>query len=152
LLPTSSYLAMPPALQTAAASAQDGQLLRDFFPNPLCVRPTQQGAYLSRLIEDLKIDDFSEHKFLQVDAFEEMNLKLGPLEASMGAVTRNVLRWWAKGRPAVTGSVGYEDIGDLKFASIRLICNYEPAADVSRLGNGGANGDKIRQLRHLFRE
>src|SRR5262249_23157448 len=61
-LPTSSFLAMPPALNSNLLSTQDGLLLRDFYANAQCDRPTQTGAYLSWFIEDLNIEEFSDHK------------------------------------------------------------------------------------------
>jgi hypothetical protein len=123
-LVVSSYMAMPPGLDDDSISPDDGVLLlRDFLPGGSAPNAAVRG-YLSKCIEDLPIANFASHTFRQVDAFEDMSVKLGALEGSLGAIVRNLQRWWMKGWPAVTGSVGFEDVGTVRFASVRLVCNY----------------------------
>jgi hypothetical protein len=123
-LPTSSLLASPPRLLAGIDSGDPASLVwRNFIITPSPTSP-QVRHYLSDKIESVEVTSFAGHRFRQVEAFEDINLKLGILEGSLGALLRNLRRWWMKGWPSVTGSVGFEDINDKRFASVRLICNY----------------------------
>jgi len=122
-LSTSSLLAAPPGLNEVTNTADPaGFVWRNFLINT-ATRPLVR-AYLSDLIEYIEITQFASHTFQQVEAFEDMTLKLGAVEASLGVILRNVRRWWMKGWPTLTGSVVIEKIGENDFASVRLICNY----------------------------
>jgi len=122
-LSTSSFLAMPPALaeDEGYIAGPSFVIWRNFLLRPVedMVRP-----YLSDLIEFIDIEKFTRHSFRQVDAFDDINLKLGTVEASLGAIFRNLRRWWTKGWPTVTGSVVIEQVGGSSFASVRILCNY----------------------------
>ena len=122
-LSTSSFLAAPPALveDESYIAGTSFVMWRNFLLRPVqdMVRP-----YLSDLIEFVDIEKFSRHSFRQVDAFDDINLKLGSIEASLGAIFGNLRRWWTKGWPTVTGSVVIERVADSSFASVRIICNY----------------------------
>jgi hypothetical protein len=85
-----------------------------------------------------------------VDAFEDMNLKLGVLEASFGSILSNLQAWWYKGRPSITGSVQIEDVDDKKFASIRLTAHYgDEDKLIPQTASPGQNPDKLA-LRQVF--
>jgi hypothetical protein len=124
-LKTSSLLATPPALADVSGSADPSFLVWRNFLIDSSALPTGIRPYISTLIEEIEVDKFTRHRFQQVDAFEDINLKLGIIEASLGAVVRNVHRWWTKGWPTVTGSVVIEKVAEASFASVRLICNYD---------------------------
>lgn len=124
---TSSFLAVPPALGLAADPPEEDEggdlpVYRNFLIEGCdCddVRP-----YLSYRMEALDRSKFDRHRFRQIDAFEEINLKLQFVEASLGALMRNLREWWDRGRPSVIGSVGFEEFEDARFANVRLVAHY----------------------------
>jgi hypothetical protein len=126
-LPTSSLLAIPPALTDRTTDRTDTVdpsyfVWRNFLIDVMAKPRVRE--YLSDLIEEIELEKFTRHTFKQVNAFEDINLKLGLIETSLGAVLRNGRNWWTKGWPTVAGSVVVETIGKDTFASVRLIANY----------------------------
>jgi hypothetical protein len=125
-LNTSSFLASPPGLTDSIDRIDpigpSYAMWRNFLVDS--EHRERVRAYLSDLIEKIDRNKFCRHTFKQVEAFEDINLKLGVIEGSLGAIFRNWRRWWTKGWPTVTGSVVFENIGEVSFASVRLICNW----------------------------
>jgi hypothetical protein len=153
-LPTSSLLALPPGLSetnqttTGKNVVPDGEsshaseggsdppvlVWRDFLIpsvddsfSTTQVGDTQPGvrAYLSREIETIDLDKFNRHIFQQVEAFDDLTLKLGVVETSLSAVVRLWKGWWTEGWPTVRGAVVIETVGDESYASIRLVANFD---------------------------
>ncbi len=139
---TSSFLAAPPALDAGGNLAP---VLRNFLTT-LSTHGARQP--LSRFIENLDEQLPTRHVFHQVAAFEDMSVKLGAIEGSLGSVVRNLERWWKKGRPSVTGSVMFEDAANRRFASVRLVCNYGTGSRRAGIAVGHA-GHRI-ELNDLF--
>jgi len=132
-LETSSFLAAPPSITShrSAPSSPRGPsfaVWRDFRINVkqfntngslTAVRP-----HISRLFEEMSAETFIRHKFKQAAAFEEISVKLGPIEANLGALYRLCIRWWTKGWPTVAGSVAFDTVGEKSFAYVRLVANH----------------------------
>jgi hypothetical protein len=122
---TSSFLAAPPALLPPGAPGDPSTFVfRNLFIDLLGLPSDLVRKHLSPLIEDLYIPTFARHRFTQVKAYEDINLKLGAVEASLGAIANTIRSWWMRGWPSVTGSVLFETVNEQQFASIRLIANF----------------------------
>ncbi len=121
---TSSFLAAPPSLiGTDAAGDPSALMWRNFITDILPLPSDLVRPYISELIENIDTQGFARHRFYQVTAYESINLKLGFLDASLGAIANTIRSWWKKGWPSVTGSVLFEEINGKTFASVRLTCN-----------------------------
>jgi hypothetical protein len=120
---TSSFLAVPPALQPASSSHDPSVYMWRNFLTDVPKHGRVRG-YLSELIEQIELPIFSRHRFYQVRAYEDISIKVGIASASLGAIANFVRGWWKKGWPSVTGSVFSETIGARDFASVRLISNF----------------------------
>ena len=124
---TSSFLAAPPALLSANTKVDPGEkVYRNLFLDLLGLPNDTVRCHLSDNLESLDTALFERHRFSQVRAYEDISLKLGVVEASLGAIARTVRDWWKEGRPSVSGSVLKETIGESEFASVRLIANLAP--------------------------
>jgi hypothetical protein len=124
---TSSFLAAPPALLEANAHGDPSTLVfRNLFVDLLAPdRLRLVRGYLSPLTEAIDIPAFARHRFTQVRAYEDIKLKLGGVvEASLGAITNAIRSWSMSGWPSVTGSVFFETINNVTFASVRLVANF----------------------------
>jgi hypothetical protein len=122
---TSSFLAAPPSLIPADFVGDPSTFMwRNFLTDVLGLPSDLVRPYISKLIENIDTRRFARHRFRQVTAYENINLKLGFLDASLGAIANTIWSWWKKGWPSVTGSVWYEEINDQDFASVRLTCNF----------------------------
>ena len=99
-----------------------------------------ERAYLSQVLEDLDTRKFARHRFRQVKAFDDFNLKLGILEAAPGAILRGLRRWWEEGWPSVSGAVTIETLDKLKFANVRLIGSVGRPEERSRRDRDACQG------------
>jgi hypothetical protein len=124
---TSSFLAAPPALLPARTRVDPGErVYRNLFKDLLELPDDTVRGYLSENLEGLDTALFERHRFSQVRAYENISLKLGVVEASLGAIASTVRDWWREGRPSVSGSVLKETVNQSEFASVRLIANLAP--------------------------
>ncbi len=116
-----SSLLFVPSLSTPGRADEVAlEVWRDFLDSPRAPMD----------LEVLPIPEFAKHRFVQTEAFDELNLKLGGFEAQgLVGLFRNVRRWLERGLPAAQGfiyKIDRRSSPDGKpYVCVRLTCNWD---------------------------
>jgi hypothetical protein len=122
----SSLLLMPPLnISGAADPNQPLEIWRDFLDEP--------RAPIG--MEDLPLHLFRRHRFIQEEAFDELDVKIGGFEAKgLIGLIRMARRWADRGLPAAQGLIFTlpETNSNKSFACVRITCNWTTALNAMR--------------------
>jgi hypothetical protein len=118
-----SSLLLVPDLAVLGRKAEETETLvwRDFLDSPR--DPID--------MERLPLEEIKKHRFIQIEAFEELDVKVAGLEAKglMGLI-RTFRKWLDRGLPAAQGTVytlTTEGTEQRSYACVRITCNWTSA-------------------------
>jgi hypothetical protein len=79
-------------------------------------------------MEILPLESFQKHRFIQIEAFDELDIKVGAVEAKgIVGLLRTLRKWLDRGLPAAQGTVysmPAEGIDGRSYACVRITCNW----------------------------